>query len=402
LSDGTCMKITWKVVLRLQKMVEAQKIVLDTVQEDFNAVAQPNCTSCPGERKYFEMRPKLNFAHQQYLAILKMFLGALNAYKQNVLDDKKAEKDMLVAEDANKDKGPEFVKGQKKLRPHCEPWTALNLTKYGKPDRNLCGMICRMQPSCAGFGRDPVNHWCLWYDDVKPQSKDTCSSQTETEYVKKWQGSVNSKVWLAVDKVHIFDQAIQKALDVAHRQAETADRFFTEWGEEESKEKEKRNKTLMNVHAGNLTDATNFYGGTLFDAFNLKKQLTILRSAAYQLTLQEIHKHPVFSGPEPKPIIIVKPKKIKPIEGLQEPLSDAPKVLEWHDFPNSQDTQWSQQHPDCPMGTPCFCDCRCRGAPPQNFVEPPPPPYPPPPCPPPPLLPPPGLFSDIAIAQSMR
>jgi hypothetical protein len=47
----------------------------------------------------------------------------------------------------------------------------------------------------------------------------------------------------------------------------------------------------------------------------------------------------------------------------------------WDDNnPNFGDTQWSQMHPECPMGKPCYCDCQCRGPPPQNFVNPPPPP----------------------------
>merc|ERR1719261_1642226 len=48
--------------------------------------------------------------------------------------------------------------------------------------------------------------------------------------------------------------------------------------------------------------------------------------------------------------------------------------LHWKDFPNSEDSLCAEKHPECPMGPPCFCDCKCRGAPPQNFVEPPPPP----------------------------
>mmetsp|Transcript_29481 Transcript_29481/g.84759 ORF Transcript_29481/g.84759 Transcript_29481/m.84759 type:complete len:156 (+) Transcript_29481:73-540(+) len=45
---------------------------------------------------------------------------------------------------------------------------------------------------------------------------------------------------------------------------------------------------------------------------------------------------------------------------------------------NTEDTQWSQSHPDCPMGPPCFCACNCRNAPPQNFVAATPPPCVPP------------------------
>merc|ERR1719284_2055171 len=112
------------------------------------------------------------------------------------------------------------------------------------------------------------------------------------------------------------------------------------------------------------------------------------------MTLEEMDKIPPFAPEPPPPKIKVKAKKLKMPEGLEEPEEAPPKLLRWRDFPNSQDTKWSQQHPDCPMGVPCFCDCKCRGAPPQNFIEPPPA-GPPPPCPPPPPLPPPNQLSDV-------
>merc|ERR1719263_2163960 len=73
------------------------------------------------------------------------------------------------------------------------------------------------------------------------------------------------------------------------------------------------------------------------------------------------------------------------------PTTTTPRPLLWTDFPNSQDTTWSERHPECPQGPPCFCNCKCHGAPPQNFVEPPPPP--PSPCPLPPPTPDPSRLS---------
>merc|ERR1719478_61162 len=107
--------------------------------------------------------------------------------------------------------------------------------------------------------------------------------------------------------------------------------------------------------------------------------------------MKEIEINPPF---EPAPDEVRrKAKKIVLPEGFQPPKEQQPKLLKWADFPNSDDTAWSKIHPDCPMGTPCFCDCKCRGAPPQNFVEPPPPP--PLPCPPPPPLPNPAALTAI-------
>merc|ERR1719183_3459662 len=81
-----------------------------------------------------------------------------------------------------------------------------------------------------------------------------------------------------------------------------------------------------------------------------------------------------------------------PSVGLAHTAAAKPKPLEWKDFPNSQDTEWSKLHPDCPMGAPCFCDCKCRGPPPQNFVQPLP--TPPPPCPMP-MIPNPAMLTAI-------
>lgn len=401
MSDGTCGKITYETIVMLKGMVDQQKAELDKMQLEFNAVAEVNCTSCPGERIYFELRPKLILKHQQYLAVLNMFLAALRIYDMKIKvkeDKKKAE-----AKAPDGPRGPEFVLGEKKLRAHCEPWTALNKS-LGKPTKNFCAIICRQQPSCVGFGWDPKSDWCLWYDDVKPQSKDACSSQAETTYLKKWQGYIDEDLWIAMDKVHIFDGAIQKAVDIARMQAEVAnDKFSRLWSLTKENEDNTKKKNIT-ATKNNATDAVNFYGGTLWDTHQLRKQLEVLRATAYSMTRAEVNKRPPSiekPPPPPAPVVDEVDEVVIP-EGFEEPESDPPKILEWHDFPNSQDTAWSQQHPDCPMGTPCFCDCKCRGAPPQNFVEPPPPPYPPLPCPPPPPLPPPGMLSDLAVAQSLR
>jgi len=379
--------------------VEQQRGELMKAQLELNMLADENCTSCPGAKKYFEKRPELLFKHQQYLATLKMFLGALKMYEDRVAEKK--EKLEITGEGIPEDLGPEFVPGEKRLRPHCEPWTSLNET-LGKPTKVFCAVICRQQPSCVGFGWDPKSEWCLWYDDAKPQPEDVCTSQTKTEYLKKWQGPIDESLWVAIDKVHVFDGAIQKTLEIGKLRADVAAKFFEAWTDETRKEDDDVNATLAGIHKNDLSNATDYYGGVLFDTHMLRKQLQILRKTAYMLTLQELHKRPVnFPDPPHSPKVEDLVEDIVIPEGLEEPLSDPPKILEWRNFPNSQDTKWSQQHPDCPMGTPCFCDCKCRGAPPQNFIEPPPPPYPVP-CPPPPLPPPAGMLSDALVAQSMR
>merc|ERR1719502_2392373 len=95
----------------------------------------------------------------------------------------------------------EFVPGERRVRPHCEPWT-VNGTKT--PDRNTCAVICRSEPSCVGFAQDPKNKWCLWFDDVRPQPRDICSSQVMTQYVKKYQAPPSNDLWTAMQKIRVF------------------------------------------------------------------------------------------------------------------------------------------------------------------------------------------------------
>jgi hypothetical protein len=400
MSDGTCMKITYKTILRLEKMVEDQKKVLDGKLLEMSMVAEPNCTQCPGAKEYFALRPVVEHEHQKYLYVLRMFMGALAMFEEEVKEKKE---EAAVAEAAGEDpRGDEFILGSKSYRPHCEPWTRIGNEPIGVPTKNFCAILCRQMPACVGFGWDPKAEWCLWYDDAKPEPEDKCTTATKTDYIKNWQGPINENLWIAVDKVRVFDGALQNALDVAKLQAHTADKFFKMWKGEVNKDKDEANSTLASIHMANLSDSTNHYGGTIYDTKNLVEHLAELKKSAFQMTVEEISKRPAFNKKPPPPKKIVKAKEVIIPEGLEEPLSDAPKILEWHDFPNSQDTKWSQQHPDCPMGTPCFCDCKCRGAPPQNFVEPPPPPYPPPPCPPPPIPPPAGMLSDLASAQMNR
>merc|ERR1719235_1449366 len=133
------------------------------------------------------------------------------------------------------------------------------------------------------------------------------------------------------------------------------------------------------------------YTGTILDTHAIRKQFFALQETALKMVEKEAVIHPALDEEPKQPPKIVRPKKLQKIEGFKDPLEDPPSTLRWKDFPNSEDTAWSKIHPDCPMGTPCFCDCKCRGAPPQNFVEPPPPPTTP--CPLPPPLPNPFMLS---------
>lgn len=263
-------------------------------------------------------------------------------------------------------------------------------------DKEVCAMVCRNEPTCIGFARDPRNGWCLWFDDSDPakkqkgEQKDDCSTVTETEFVKMAKGPLSKELWSDISKLHIFDGAMIEALSLAHPQGDDMWDGFKAWWHYD-----KGNSTLKldlkNVFLGKMDK----YTPTILDVIAMRKQYVILQDSAYKLALREAKAHPPMAPPPKKKISKESELKEKVVQltGLQEPPEQVPKFLRWKDFPNSEDTAWSKIHPDCPMGAPCFCDCKCRGAPPQNFVEPPPPPALP--CPPPPPLPDPSTLTAI-------
>jgi len=369
-----------ELIKQLYKMVESTKDALVVAQRKYNTVYQPDCDSCPGAHSYYEMRTKLVVAHEQYRAALAMLVAVMGAMKDI---EKKGAKNIVGP---GPGKGKEFVLGTKKLRSHCEPWTVKGTTY---PDDEMCAVVCRNQPSCVGFARDPVSHWCLWFDDVKPQGKGACSSKTETEFLKNWQAPENEAIWTAMEKVNVFDHAITEALRLADDFADFSNKTFVGWWEFEGK-----NSTVKLAKKDKFMGGFENYTGTIVDTFMMRKQFLILQKSANLLLKDEA----VANPPKltmPPPVLRDAPPKASKVaaQGFKAPLEDEPAMLKWKDFPNSEDTAWSKIHPECPMGTPCICDCKCRGAPPQNFVEPPP--LPALPCPLPPPLPSPAMLSAI-------
>lgn len=279
--------------------------------------------------------------------------------------------------------GKEFVPGKKKLRSHCEPWTMNGTTK---PNDELCAVLCRSEASCVGFARDPESHWCVWFDETKAQSADVCSSQVETKFIKRWQAPVNQSIWTAVAKLHVFDKAIIEALRMADIGATSTDDNFNQWWHFPG-----TNKTVRLALKDHFMKDLDNYTGTIFDTGEIRKQYAILQKSALEFMVNEAEMHPPLDAPPP--VIQATPAPMRVTEGFKAPVEDPPDTIRWKDFPNSDDTAWSRIHPDCPMGVPCVCDCKCRGAPPQNFVEPPA--LPPPPCPLPPLPPNPAMLTAI-------
>lgn len=359
-ADGTCSKITQSVIAEFHALVLHYKTVLDLQEARMAKQRRPNCDFCPGTAKYFGLRTEVIDAHTEYRRALDLLLAILAMYKP----------DAAAAVDNATDVGPEFVLGKKALRVHCESWSK-NLT-MPNPSRDMCGIICRNEPTCKGFAMDPQYGWCIWFDKFVPATPETsCSKQTTTVYVKNRNHTFSSEVWVSIEKVHTFEKKLQQTLDLAELQDEIVNTTFSAWYA-------MANVTLKKELRTEFVSSKDNYTWTLQDAAELRGLVANASNEAYNATSVVADLDPPFE----------KTTTMAPLTTttVAAPTLGAPPLtLAWKDFPNSDDSQWSAWHPDCPMGAPCFCDCQCRGSPAQNFVEPPPPP--PMPCPLPPPTP---------------
>jgi len=451
MSDGSCQEITMEFVETLVKMSEKKRAYLVKVQKEYNALHQVECAKCPGARVYFETRLRLIEAHKGYRSGLGFLLNALLNMGKLVKDDGGGDGKCMPAcmpactpecvalqctlncdpkfcsgqpcsngcggghgaaagrAGSGSYTGPEFVRGAVERRPHCEPWTvarpALDQKWNGgtvavpPADMEVCAIVCRNEPSCTGFARDPRSGWCLWFDDADPakkqkgESKNLCSTVNKTEFVKMGKGHQSKELWSSMAKIHIFDEAIIEALRLADPRASDMWSGFENWWHHDGDGKNEAKLDLKDIFLGKMDK----YTPKILDIIAMRKQAATLQDSAYKMAMREAKAYPPREVVPCKKTIIVKKVELKEkavqLTGFQDPPEQVPKFLRWKDFPNSEDTAWSKIHPDCPMGAPCFCDCKCRGAPPQNFIEPPA--APPLPCPPPPPLPDPNVLTAI-------
>lgn len=363
-ADGTCQKITLEVIAELKQLVVRVKQALDVKQEEYTEkVDNAKCYKCTAK---MALRRELLDAHEQYRRALDLLLAVLGLYKPPVKPP--------GAPPPAPPKGPEFVAGFVNGRIHCETWTA-NVTHM--PDRDFCGVLCRQLPTCAGFAVDTMNHWCVWYDRFAPLQEDGACSATPAQYVKKWNVTdLNKDIWSGVEKVGALQEDLETLMAQADTDSQIANEEFNEW-QNAFTDADKAAAKMVFV------GAKNNYTYTLTDAKALRDELAKGCSDAVTMISDEAESDPPLppmtttQAPTVPPMFTTTPPPKEPIP--------TPLPLRWSDFPNSEDSEWSVRHPECPQGPPCFCNCQCHGPPPQNFVEPPPPP--PMPCPPPPPTP---------------
>jgi len=355
-----------------------KKHILDDAQLDYKAKMAicPKCNAPPVDQLLHD--------HVQYRRALDLLLALLGMLKEK---EKEEEPPVPPAVD----EGPEFVPGTLEGHGHCEAWTS-NGTKTCADEE--CGIICRNQPSCVGFAIDKMRGICIWYDKFPPIPEDKECAMMPVQFVKNRNVTQNKDIWAAGEKIHAMEEQLETYTITADAEAQDANHSFAMWwAAKDGKLPGGVNKTLEDVLKTHFVATKDNYSFTLMDAEMIAKEKQVAIDDAWELIHKESAETPAFTtttttttaAVQMEIEVTVPPETTKPIP------TPTPLPLAWKDFPNSEDSQWALRHPECPQGPPCWCDCKCRGAPPQNFVEPPPPP--PAPCPPPPPTPDPSRIS---------
>lgn len=362
-TDGTCSPITPEILAEIEKVAKKLKVQVDQAEAHMKAVENTG--------EYYPARKQALVLHIEYKKAMDLLLGALGSFEEmsKMAED---EEPMPLATT-----GPEFVPGIQAHGVHCEEWTKFR--NVSLPSHSFCAILCRHEPKCVGFAVDTGYNWCNWYDgSVPPFEGKQCSVQTATTFVKKRQAEktkMGEASWAAIEKVRKLEEMFDVAMSFAGEGQEATNTTYLDWNGEGNP------LDVNNTYFQGFTGAKGEYAVNLNDALLIRTMLRNATADAYAAMTKEMEEESALAepgaAPAPAAPVTTPPPMLEP--------SPTPNLLRWKDFDNSHDTQWSEMHPDCPMGTPCFCDCRCRGPPPQNFAVPPP--LPPMPCPSAPPLP---------------
>jgi len=374
-TDGTCQKITAEVIEEMKALVREKKRLLDEAEAAYN-----HPTAHRVSADIMGASGALLYAHEEYRKALDLLLAMMALYTPPVAATTTATTTPL---------GPEFVEGAWVGKPHCEAWT-VNSTCGATA--NECAVVCRHQPFCKGFALNKAQgDMCVWFDYKMPDPtvmQPDCAGPPEglhSFWTKERNVTTDGSVLGAMEKVRITSELLESVMNKADSEAQVANQSLIAWEAE-------TNSSLKDSLEVFFLDAKRNYTKSLADAKVVREE----RAAAVQDALEKIRADgevvsEAYTPPLPSSTTTTLAPTTQP--AVVTTTTPPPPVVElhWSDFPNSEDSKWAEEHPECPMGPPCFCDCKCRGAPPQNFVEPPPPL--PAPCPGPPPLPPASAFS---------
>lgn len=163
-SDNLCHEITPDIIKKLRNDVLLRRSALDSAQEKFDTTNTPDAAETASEKK--ELRRELLKQHEAYSKALDMLLGA---WDQASFNPKNSPKN----KSGGKVEDGEFVavKTLKRGRAHCEEWMTRNSTYMAGAED--CGVLCRNEPMCVGFGLSVAGRYCVWFDaEVVPADEE--------------------------------------------------------------------------------------------------------------------------------------------------------------------------------------------------------------------------------------
>merc|ERR1719421_2594497 len=224
--------------------------------------------------------------------------------------------------------GPEFVIGQAPGGEHCETWTG-NLTNASTPEE--CAIVCRHQPFCQSFAVDVLGH-CVWYDYKPPTPGLECAEPANLNsfHVKLRNVTTANPCGAKFTKVTIVTHLLDAMLATSENAAMIANQSLEAWGAEQ-------NETLKIDLENFFLAAKQNYTDSLAEVTTIRQDRRVSIDDALKCISEDSVELPAL----PTTTTTTTTTTTSGTTTLPPPVVE----LHWADFPNSQDSLWSQKHP---------------------------------------------------------
>jgi hypothetical protein len=316
--------------------------------------------------------------YRRYLELLRRLLGMLRAKNAAAADAGPADNGTAL-------EGPEYVPGNVTGAVRCEWWTRPNKT-VPAAWAAICGITCRLDTDCKGFAIDPHEGVCVWFQKTEPApsnmskavafsnlrnlqplrkapglalmqsvggynkpglalmqsaggyNEPVCSSLAESTFVKVKCVTKNEKILEQLTKVRKLRGMLVDLMDYLYIQEHVlVDNV------EYSTENLSAVKGL-----NNLSSSTGNYTSQLETWSELRAAYFEAVEELYAMTTLEALTHPPI-GTETTTTTTSTTTTTTTTQTLTTPPMNMQAMLTWAD-----------EHPGCPRGTPCVCNCICR------------------------------------------
>lgn len=203
----------------------------------------------------------------------------------------------------------------------CARWTAPNETAGTAPPE-LCSYLCQLSKKCEGFAVDGGG-FCVLFE-----------AAPEANPFDALEGNASSPA---------------NSTSGGNACSELTKMEFKKAGSIEENIKLTAASAKAGAFRELLKTAKNGGDGVTENITELELALSDAQSAAYDIAMEEVG-----------PVLAMKTSTAPPstTRGIPVPTTTLHPL------------SWAARHPECPQGTPCNCDCRCRGPPHEEAKKP--------------------------------